>query len=119
MELLSVNISQPKRDRRAHREVPAGIFKKSVKSSVMLRTPNPDRGGQANLVNRGAIYRSASAYLVGHDDYWRRELGRDDFTFGQFGENFTVKGMLEADIIIGDTFRVGHALIEVSHPRPS
>jgi MOSC domain-containing protein YiiM len=98
--------------------VPAGIFKKSVKSSVMLRTPNPDRGGQANLVNRGAIYRSASTYLVEHYDYWRRELGRNDFTFGQFGENFTVKGMLEADIYIGDTFRVGHALIEVSHPRP-
>lgn len=118
MKLLSVNVSPPKKGRHARRDVTTGRSKKPVRGSVMLRTSNLDRGGQADLVNRGGIYRSASAYPVEHYDYWRRELGRDDFTFGQFGEDFTVEGMLEDDIYIGDVFRVGHALVEVSHPRP-
>ena len=118
MKLLSVNVSLPKKGRHARREVTKGILKKPVRGSVMLRTSNLDRDAQADLVNRGGIHRSASAYSVEHYDYWRRELGRDDFTFGQFGENFTVERMLEDDIYIGDVFRVGHALVEVSHPRP-
>ncbi|MDQ3910821.1 MAG: MOSC domain-containing protein [Actinomycetota bacterium] len=118
MKLVSVNVSLPKRGRHARREVATGIFKKPVRGSVMLRTPKPGREGQADLVNRGAIYRSASVYPMEHYDYWRRELGREDLTFGQFGEDFTVEGMLEDDIYIGDVFRAGHALVEVSHPRP-
>jgi MOSC domain-containing protein YiiM len=118
MKLLSVNVSQPKKGRHAHGEITTGISKEPVRGSVMLRTSNPDRDAQAGLVNRGGIHRSASAYPVEHYDYWQRELGRDDFTFGQFGEDFTVEGMLEDDIYIGDVFRVGHALVEVSHPRP-
>jgi MOSC domain-containing protein YiiM len=118
MKLLSVNVSQPKKGRHAHREITTGISKEPVRGSVMLRTSNPDRDAQADLVNRGGIHRSASAYPLEHYDYWQRELGRDDFTFGQFGEDFTVEGMLEDNIYIGDVFRVGHALVEVSHPRP-
>jgi MOSC domain-containing protein YiiM len=118
MKLLSVNVSPTKKGRHARRDVTTGSSKKPVRGSVMLRTSNLERGGQADLVNRGGIYRSASAYPVEHYDYWRRELGRDDLTFGQFGEDFTVEGLLEDDIYIGDVFRVGHALVEVSHPRP-
>jgi MOSC domain-containing protein YiiM len=118
MNLLSVNVSLPNKGRHARREVTKRILTKPPRGSVMLRTSNLDREAQADLVNRGGIHRSASAYSVEHYDYWRRELGRDDFTFGQFGENFTVEGMLEDDIYIGDVFRVGHALVEVSHPRP-
>ena len=118
MKLLSVNVSLPKKVRHARREVTTGIFKKPVRGSVMLRTSNLDGDGQADLVNHGGIHRAVLAYSVEHYDYWQRELGRDDFTFGQFGENFTVKGMLEDDVYIGDVFRVGHALVEVSHPRP-
>jgi MOSC domain-containing protein YiiM len=118
MKLLSVNVSQPKKDRHAHREIKTRILKEPVSGSVMLRASNLDREGPADVVNHGGIYRSASAYSVEHYDYWQRELSRDDFTFGQFGEDFTVEGMLEDDIYIGDVFRVGHALVEVSHPRP-
>ncbi len=118
MKLLSVNVSPPKKGWHGRRDVTTGRSKKPVRGSVMLRTSNLDREGQADLVNRGGIYRSASAYPVEHYDYWRRELGWDDLTFGQFGEDFTVEGMLEDDIYIGDVFRVGHALVEISHPRP-
>ena len=84
----------------------------------MLRTLNLDGDGQADLVNHGGVNRAAYVYPVEHYDYWRRELGRTDFDFGQFGENFTVEGMLEDNVHIGDVFRVGSALVEVSQPRP-
>ena len=58
-------------------------------------------------------------YAYSHEnyDYWARELGRDDFAIGQFGENFTVEGMLDDEVCVGDVFRIGDALLEVSQPR--
>ncbi len=65
----------------------------------------------------GGIYQAAYAYSVENYDHWRRELGREDLAFGQFGENFTVEGMAEDNVHIGDVFRVGDALVEVTQPR--
>jgi MOSC domain-containing protein YiiM len=84
----------------------------------MLRTTNLDGDGQADLENHGGVDRAAYAYSIENYDHWRRELGWDEFAFGQFGENFTVERMVEDEIHIGDIFRVGDALVEVSQPRP-
>jgi MOSC domain-containing protein YiiM len=118
MKVLSVNVSLPREVPHGRKTVSTGIFKEPVAGRVMLRALNLDGDGQADLENHGGIYRAAYAYSVEHYDYWRRELGRDDFTFGQFGENFTVEGMAEDEIHIGDVFRVGDALVEVTQPRP-
>ncbi len=117
MRLLSVNVSLPIEVPHGHETVSTGIFKEPVTRRVMLRRLNLDRDGQADLENHGGIYQAAYVYSIEHYDYWRRELGRDDFAFGQFGENFTVEGMMEDDIHIGDVFRVGGALVEVTQPR--
>jgi MOSC domain-containing protein YiiM len=91
---------------------------KSPVPNALLRSLGFDGDGQADLVNHGGVHRAAYAYPVENYDHWRRELGRDDLSFGQFGENFTIEGMTEDDIHIGDVFRVGDALVEVSQPRP-
>ena len=49
--------------------------------------------------------------------HWENQLGRNDFTFGQFGENFTVEGMADDEVCIGDRYRIGGALFEVTQPR--
>ena len=49
--------------------------------------------------------------------YWQRELKRGDFTFGQFGENFTVEGLADSEVCVGDRYRIGGALFEVTQPR--
>ena len=49
--------------------------------------------------------------------YWSEQLGRDDFQYGQFGENFTVQGMLEDTVFLGDTFEIGEAVVQVTQPR--
>ena len=118
MKLLSVNVSLPKEVPHGRNAVSTGIFKEPVEGRVVLRTTNLDGDGQADLENHGGVDRAAYAYSIKNYDHWRRELGRDKFAFGQFGENFTVEGMVEDDIYIGDVFRVGDALVEVSQPRP-
>jgi MOSC domain-containing protein YiiM len=117
MELLSVNVSLPKEVPYMDKTTTTGIFKEPVSGRVMLLSLNLDGDGQADLKGHGGIYKAAYAYSIENYDYWKRELGRTDFTPGQFGENFTVEGMLDDAIYIGDQFRVGRALVEVTQPR--
>jgi MOSC domain-containing protein YiiM len=117
MKLLSVNVSLPREVQHGRKTVTTGIFKEPVNGRVMLRTLNLDGDGQADLIGHGGIYKAAYVYSIENYDYWKRELGRTDFTFGQFGENFTVEGMLEDEIHVGDVFRVGSALVAVTQPR--
>ena len=118
MKLLSINVSLPKEVPHGRKTVSTGTFKEPVGGRIMLRTTNLDGDGQADLENHGGIDRAAYAYSIENYYHWQRELGRDEFTFGQFGENFTVEGMIEDDVHIGDVFRLGDALFEVSQPRP-
>ena len=117
MKLLSVNVSPPREVVNGNKTVKTGIFKEPIDRRVMLGTLNLKGDGQADLVGHGGVYKAAYAYSVENYDYWKRELGRDDFAFGQFGENFTVEGMMEDEVHVGDVFRAGGALIEVTQPR--
>lgn len=117
MKLLSVNVSPPVEVLHRGKTLTTGIFKEPVNRRVMLRTMNLDGDGQADLTAHGGIYKAAYVYSIENYDYWKQELGRTDFAFGQFGENFTVEGMSEDEIHVGDVFRVGGALVEVTQPR--
>ena len=123
MVLRSVNVGQPKEvfyvDRRGREKTTTtGIFKAPVAGPVMLRTLNLDGDAQADLGGHGGIYKAAYAYTLENYRYWADALARTDFApAGQFGENFTVEGMPDDEIGIGDVFRVGAALVEVSQPR--
>ena len=117
MKLLSVNVSLPKEVQHNGKTVTTGIFKEQVQGRVMLCTSNLGGDGQADLIGHGGIYKAVYVYSIENYDYWKRELGRDDFTMGQFGENLTVDGMLEDEVNVGDIFRVGAAVVEVTQPR--
>jgi len=78
---------------------------------------NLDGDAQSDLVNHGGIYKAVHVYSVENYDFWQHELQRDSFAAGQFGENFTVRRMLEDEVHIGDIFRVGGAKVEVTQPR--
>lgn len=117
MRLLSVNVSLPKEVPYQGKTVSTGIFKVPVGKRVMLRRLNLEGDGQADRNVHGGINKAVYAYPFEHYEYWSRELGRTDFAYGQFGENFTVSGMLEDAVRIGDVFRIGSALVEVTQPR--
>jgi MOSC domain-containing protein YiiM len=123
MRLLTVSIGKPKEvsyvDRKGHEKtMVTGIFKTPVDSRVMLRRTNLDGDGQADLDAHGGPDKAVYVYDQENYDFWAKELGRDDFTTaGQFGENFTVEGMSDEDVCVGDRFRIGAALVEVTQPR--
>lgn len=117
MQLISVNVSLPREIRYKGEHVATGIFKEPVSGRVMLRKLNLDGDGQADLTVHGGVHQAVYVYPIEHYSYWKQELGRPDMAFGQFGENFTVAEMLEDQVHIGDLFRVGSAVVQVTQPR--
>jgi MOSC domain-containing protein YiiM len=117
MKLLSVNVALPREAPSEDGAVTTGIFKEPVARRVMLRKLNLDGDGQADLQHHGGIYQAVYAYTHENSQYWARELRCDGFPYGQFGENFTVEGMPEDAVSIGDVFRIGTAVVEVTQPR--
>jgi ferredoxin-NADP reductase/MOSC domain-containing protein YiiM len=83
----------------------------------MVLTLNIVGDAQADLAGHGGEQRAVFVYQMDSYHYWERLLGRNDFTFGQFGENFTVEGLPDNDVCIGDRYRIGGAEFEVTQPR--
>ena len=117
MKLISVNVSMPKPILFQGRNVLTGIFKQPVEGRLHVGRLNLEGDQQADLSVHGGPHQAVYVYPFEHYASWQQELGRDDFAFGQFGENFTVSGMLENQVCIGDVFRVGSALLQVTQPR--
>jgi MOSC domain-containing protein YiiM len=117
MKLLSINVGLPREVVSKGRSVNTGIFKEPIEGRVRLRTLNLDGDRQADLTVHGGTDKAVYAYPVEHYDYWRRELPGVNMPWGMFGENFTVEGLLENEINIGDQFRIGSAELVVTQPR--
>ncbi len=117
MKLLSVNVSAARAIVHQGKTVMTGIYKEPFPGKVKIQMLGLAGDAQADLENHGGIYKAVYSYPVEHYDFWSRELGRNDFTFGQFGENLTTSGVNEDDVHIGDTFRIGEVLLEVTQPR--
>jgi MOSC domain-containing protein YiiM len=117
MKLISINIGRPRPVPHEGRVVSTGIFKEPVAGPVFLRRLNLDGDGQADLRVHGGADKAVYAYPFEHYAFWAGELGRDDFSYGQFGENFTITGWLEDAVCIGDEFQIGAAWVQVTQPR--
>ncbi len=117
MKLVSVQVGRPRTVRWHGKPVSTGIYKEPVAGRIMLYRFNLDGDQQADLTVHGGPDKAVYVYPVEHYVTWAHELGRSNFSFGQFGENFTVEGMLEETVHIGDIFRIGNARLEVTQPR--
>ncbi|MFH8770148.1 MOSC domain-containing protein [Streptomyces sp. NPDC017958] len=115
--LLSVNVGTPKDVSWQGRTVHTGAWKAPVQGSRMVRRLNVDGDGQGDLAGHGGEIRAVLVYQLQSYQYWQRQLGRDDLTFGIFGENFTVDGLPDDEVCIGDRYRIGEAEFEVTQPR--
>jgi ferredoxin-NADP reductase/MOSC domain-containing protein YiiM/ferredoxin len=115
--LLSVNVGLPKDVAWHGRTVYTGIWKRSVAGPRMARRLNIDGDGQGDLNGHGGEQRAVLVYQIESYRHWQDYFGRDDFEFGQFGENFTVDGLSDDDVHVGDRYRIGEAEFEVTQPR--
>ena len=115
--LLSVNVGRPREIEWEGKTVRTAIWKEPVEGPRMVRRINIDGDDQADRLAHGGEHRAVFVYQIESYRYWERELGRNDFTYGQFGENFTVEGLADDEVCIGDRYRIGEALFEVTQPR--
>jgi ferredoxin-NADP reductase/MOSC domain-containing protein YiiM/ferredoxin len=115
--LLALNVGLPREHAWRGRIVRTGIWKEPVIGRRMVRRLNIDGDGQGDLNGHGGEHRAVLVYQLESYRHWQSELGRPEFAFGQFGENFTVDGLPDCEVCIGDRYRIGDALFEVSQPR--
>jgi ferredoxin-NADP reductase/MOSC domain-containing protein YiiM len=115
--LLSVNVGLPQDVSWRGRTVHTGVWKRPVDGPRLVRRLNIDGDGQGDLAGHGGEHRAVFVYQIGSYKYWQQQLSRDDFSYGQFGENFTVDGLADDQVCIGDRYQVGEALFEVTQPR--
>ncbi len=116
-KLVSLNVGLPRDIAWRGKTVHTGIWKNPVPGRVMVRRLNIDGDGQGDLEGHGGVNRAVMVYQVDSYRYWERELRRTGLSHGQFGENFTVDGLPDNEVCIGDRYRIGTALFEVSQPR--
>jgi len=115
--LLSVNVGLP-RDVQWHgRTVHTGIWKEAVQGRRRVRRLNVEGDGQGDLGGHGGEQRAVFVYQIESYRHWEERLGRHDLVHGQFGENFTIEGLPDDEVCIGDRYKIGTALFEVTQPR--
>src|SRR5262245_11598118 len=117
MTLVSVNVSLPKHVEFDGRTVSTSIFKEPTNGPVFVRRLSLTGDWPADLRFHGGSNKAVYAYPLEHYAFWSSELGRDDLHPGQFGENLTLQGLTEDLARLGDHYRVGSALLEVTQPR--
>ena len=119
-QLLSIQVGLPAEhgaDAISNKSWQSGIFKFPVTGRIHLDSTNLAGDGQDDLKNHGGPYRAVLAYNAAHYDIWREELNLPDLPYGAFGENFTVSGLDEETICIGDIYAIGEVQLEVAQPR--
>jgi ferredoxin-NADP reductase/MOSC domain-containing protein YiiM len=114
---MSVNVGLPQDVAWHGQTVHTAVWKRPIEGSRLVRRLNIDGDGQGDLAGHGGPNRAVFVYQLGSYEYWQKQLSRDDFTYGQFGENFTVSGLADDQVCIGDRFQIGEALLEVTQPR--
>ena len=117
MELLSINVSEPEEHTFDGNIIRTSIYKKPVSGPLRLDRRRLAGDRQANMKHHGQPFQAVYAYPFEHYAYWQKVFGVTDFPFGQFGENFTTQGLTETDVRIGDIYRVGDALLQVTFLR--
>ncbi len=115
--LLSVNVGLPRDIAWKGYTVYTGVWKHPVRGSCRVGRLNLQGDGQGDLAGHGGEHRAVFVYQMESYRYWQEQLKRTDFVDGQFGENFTVEGLPDDVVCIGDRYQIGTVLFEVTQPR--
>ena len=117
MQVISVNVGQPKEVVWKGRKVTTGIFKEPVEGRVAVGRLNLEGDRQADLTVHGGPEKAIYAYPAEYYHFWREQFPEMDLPWGMFGENLTVEGLMDETVHIGDRFQVGSAHVVVTQPR--
>jgi ferredoxin-NADP reductase/MOSC domain-containing protein YiiM len=115
--LLSVNVGLPRNIEWKGRTVHSAIWKYPVRGRCRVSRLNLDGDGQGDLAGHGGEQRAVFVYQIDSYRYWQEQLNRTGFVHAQFGENFTIEGLPDNIVCIGDRYQIGSAVFEVTQPR--
>ena len=115
--LLSINVGLPRDIAWNGRTVHTGIWKDPVRGRCRVARLNLAGDGQGDLAGHGGEQRAVFVYQIESYRHWQGQLHRSDFVYGQFGENFTIEGLPDDAVCVGDRYQIGSALFEVTQPR--
>jgi MOSC domain-containing protein YiiM/ferredoxin-NADP reductase len=115
--LLSVNVGLPRDIEWKGKTVHTGIWKDPVAGRCRVGRLNLAGDGQGDLAGHGGEQRAVFVYQIESYRHWQEQLRRTDFVYGQFGENFTIEGLSDDGVCIGDRYRIGSAVFEITQPR--
>src|SRR3989475_7383972 len=115
--LLSVNVGLPRDVEPTGRTVPTAIWKDPVRGRCRVGRLHLEGDGQGDLAGHGGEQRAVFVYQIESYRYWQAQLKRTDFVYGQFGENLTIEGLPDDAVCIGDRYRIGSAIFEITQPR--
>jgi MOSC domain-containing protein YiiM len=115
--LLSVNVGLPRDIEWKGRTLHTGIWKDPAPGRCLVGRLNLEGDGQGDLVGHGGEQRAVFVYQIESYRYWQEQLKRTDFVYGQFSENFTIEGLPDDAVCIGDRYQIDSALFEVTQPR--
>ncbi|MFB4331652.1 MULTISPECIES: MOSC domain-containing protein [Paenibacillus] len=116
MGIVSLNVGKPVTVDYQGKDLSTGIYKQPVEGPLFLSSLNFEGDGQADLINHGGLDKAVCAYPSEHYPYWERSLCKP-MPYAAFGENLTLRGLLEDEVCIGDVYRIGGAVLQVSQPR--
>lgn len=115
--LLSINVGLPRDIEWKGRTVHTGIWKSAVQGRCRVGRLDLEGDGQGDLAGHGGEQRAVYVYQIESYRYWQEQLKRNDFVYGQFGENFTIEGLPDDTVCIGDRYQIGSAVFEITQPR--
>ena len=117
MKVVSIQVGRPRKVKWRRRWVTTSIYKEPVGGRIPLRRNNLQGDEQADLRVHGGWDKAVYVYPSEHYAFWRSELPGQHLSYGMVGENFTTEGLDESSVRIGDRFRIGGAVVEVTQPR--
>lgn len=117
MQIISTNIGQPRILEYHGKEVKTGLFKYPVQEPIFLGVQDVEKDNVMDRKHHGGVDKACYLYSADHYGYWQKMYPELDLTWGMFGENLTVEGLQEAEICVGDIFKIGEAEVQATQPR--
>ncbi len=115
--IRSVNIGLPREIEWKKKKVLTGIFKYPTDSALRVIQSGIEGDGQGDLIHHGGIDKAVYAYPLEHYAYWKKFLKRDNLEMGAFGENLTIEGLMDTEVLMGDYYQFGTAILMAVQPR--
>lgn len=117
MKIISTNIAKPTIISWNAKKITTGIYKTPTKTSILLKKESVHGDEVSDRKVHGGEFKACYLFSLNHYEYWKNLYPKLNWVYGMFGENLTVEGLDEHKLNIGDIYKVGTALVQITQPR--